>query len=918
MDNYSYIANAHGSYIDELYKSYKKDPNSVDESWQKFFEGFDFSLEQYGEDGGVAIQGAVSGETLKKEIAVRELIDAYRTRGHLESTTNPVRKRLDRKAMLQLSDFGLSDKDLDTHFDQGSAIGIGRASLRDIVKALQKIYIGNIGYEYMAIRDTSILDWFKEKIERESLGSNFSIEDKKRILSKLNEAVVFEDFLGKKYLGQKRFSLEGGEAAIPALDTIINEGAKYGLKEVHIGMAHRGRLNILTNTMGKPHGSIFSEFEGEGLMHEGMGDGDVKYHMGYTNEVEASNGDKIKMVMQPNPSHLEAVGPVVSGYVRARLDKYYGGDKSKIISINIHGDAAVAGQGLVYELVQMSRLPAYDVGGTIHFIINNQVGFTTDFFDGRSSIYCTDLSGLVEAPELHVNGDDPEALVFATKLAVEFRQKYQRDVFIDMVCYRRHGHNEADEPKFTQPLLYDAIARHKNPRDIYAEELVKRGDISPEFVKELDNQFRNKLEAELKQVREEAIPFKKQKSDKVWQKFRKSNEKDFQQSPETGVGKEMIDKLGAHLSKLPKGHKFLRQIDRLIKSRKQFLENEMVDWGTAELMAYGSLLLEGHTVRMSGQDVQRGTFSHRHAVLADVKTGEEYFWLNDIEEGQEKKHLIYNSLLSEYAVLGFEYGYANANPEALTIWEAQFGDFANGAQIIIDQFLAASESKWFRMNGLVMLLPHGYEGQGPEHSNARPERFLQLCAEDNMVVTNVTNAANFFHMLRRQVAWEFRKPCIVMTPKSLLRGDLSASPLAELTKGTFQEVIGDSYAKPNNKVTKILLCTGKIYYDLQKYQTENKIKDVAVIRIEQLHPFPQKQLERELKKYGKVEDLKLLWVQEEPTNMGYWTYILRTLFEKKYRHMDVVSRKPSASPATGYKKVHEREQNRIVKAAFDR
>ncbi|MGB0524491.1 MAG: 2-oxoglutarate dehydrogenase E1 component [Flammeovirgaceae bacterium] len=913
MDKYTYIANAHSSYIDELYKAYKENPESVDISWRQFFEGFDFSLQKYGEDGAVAVEGAVSGETLTKEIAVRELIDAYRTRGHLQSTTNPVRKRRDRKALLELKDFGLSEDDLGTVFQAGSEIGIGPAPLKDIVAALKKIYEGNIGYEFMAIRETEILDWFRTKVEYDSLNPNLTLDDKKRILSKINEAVVFEDFLGKKYLGQKRFSLEGGEAAIAALDTIINEGAKFGLEEIHIGMAHRGRLSVLANILGKSYGDIFSEFEGEGRMNEDLGDGDVKYHMGFTSEITASNGASITTILQPNPSHLEAVDPVVMGYARGKLDMHDEQNFRKIIPILIHGDAAVAGQGIVYEVVQMSGLPAYNVGGTIHFIINNQIGFTTDFFDARSSIYCTDLSGLIEAPEIHVNGDDPEALIFATKLAVEFRQKYHRDVFIDMVCYRRHGHNESDEPRFTQPLLYDAIARHKNPRDLYAEELIKRGDISPDFVKQLDNDFRDKLEAELKRIREKPESFKRQKSDKVWKKYRRSTAADFEQSPETAISEEALHKIGKALVTVPQGFKPLRQIERLIKNRERmFFEEGMLDWASGELLAYGSILLENKPVRMTGQDVLRGTFSHRHAVITDAKTNERYYSLNHIDPDHQEEHRIFNSLLSEYGVLGFEYGYASANPDALTIWEAQFGDFANGAQIIVDQFISSSESKWFRMSGVVMLLPHGYEGQGPEHSNARPERYLQLCAEYNMIIANVTTPANYFHLLRRQVTWPFRKPLIVFTPKSLLRAKQVISPLSDFTSGRFQEVIEDDYAKPYNKVTRVLLCSGKIYYDLLEYQQANKIKDTAIVRIEQLHPFPQTQLDKILAKYKNREEI--FWVQEEPVNMGYWTYMTRTLYDGY--NLVLKSRKPSASPATGYSKVHAREQQRIVEASF--
>lgn len=915
MDKFSYIANADTTSIDEMYESFKKDPSSVDESWKFFFEGFDFSLAKYGEDGGALSSGSVSGETLKKEIAVRNLIVAYRSRGHLQSKTNPVRERVDRKALLELEDFGLSKNDLDTVFMAGEEVGIGPSSLKDIVRALKKIYEGSIGFEFMGIREPETLEWFRKKVENDSLKFNFSIEEKKRILFKLNEAVVFENFLHTKYIGQKRFSLEGGESTIPALDAIINYGATLGVEEFVIGMAHRGRLNVLTNIMGKTYGEIFNEFEGSALPDETMGDGDVKYHVGFSSQVVTSSNKKVTLNLMPNPSHLEAVDPVVIGSVRAKEDTIYGADKSKIVPILIHGDSAIAGQGVVYETVQISRLKGYDVGGTIHFIINNQVGFTTDFHDARSSIYCTDVSQLIEAPEIHVNGDDPEAVVFAMKLAVEFRQRYQRDIFIDMVCYRRHGHNESDEPKFTQPKLYNIISKHPNPREIYSKKLAEKGDVNAQLAKSMDKEFRTLLNDRLSDVRQNPLPYKPQPFETQWKELRLSKPGDFDESPDTSISQEMVDKVANALINIPQNFKPIRQIEKLVKERKQmFFDAKQLNWAAAELLAYGSILAENKKVRMSGQDVERGTFSHRHAIISDADTNEKYSSLNHIDEGNQEEFMIYNSNLSEYAVLGFETGYAMTNPNALTIWEAQFGDFANGAQIMIDQFITSCESKWNRMNGLVMLLPHGYEGQGPEHSNARPERFLQLAAEDNLILANITSPANLFHFLRRQLAWGFRKPAILMSPKSLLRHPKVVSPLEEFTEGKFQEIYEDDYAKPNTKVEKVLLCTGKIYFDLLEKQQADKRKDVAVIRVEQIHPFPEKKLNAILAKYKNLK--KLFWVQEEPVNMGYWTFILRTFYERK--DLEIVARKPSASPATGYPKIHLREQERIVNAAFSR
>jgi len=909
MDNYSYISNADVGYLDQLYQNYKKDPASVDASWQKFFEGYDFNNQRYGDKPGG--NGVKTDDTLSiKETQVRNLIFTYRSFGHLKSKTNPVRERRNHHVNFDHQSVGLSDADLDTEFDVGAEIGMGRATLRKIIERLKAIYLGPIGVEYNFIRNDAVRAWFFEKFEKEWVNYSPSIDEKKGILTKLNEAVVFENFLHTKFLGQKRFSLEGGENTIPALQAIVNKAAELDVKEVVIGMAHRGRLNVLSNILGKTYEQIFTEFEGNVSPEQTMGDGDVKYHLGYSSHIKTPSGKKIYLKLSPNPSHLEAVDPLVIGYTRGQIDDEFGGDLTKGMAILIHGDAAVAGQGIVYELLQMSGLPGYTTGGTIHFVINNQVGFTTDYDDARTSIYCTDLAKIVDAPVLHVNGDDAEAVSFVSKLAVEYRQKFKQDIFIDLLCYRRHGHNESDEPKFTQPKLYNIIAKHENPREIYVKKLVERGDVDAALADEMDKNFRNQLQDRLNEVKQKPLPYKPQKIEEEWEQMRWAKPEDFDKSPDTFIKQNVIDAVGRALVTIPEGFKPLKQIEKLLKDRNAaFFETKALGWAEAELLAYGSLILEKTPVRMSGQDVRRGTFSHRHAYFFDANTNEPYCGLNNIEKGQQK-FSIYNSLLSEFGVLGFEYGYAMSTPRALVLWEAQFGDFVNGAQVIIDQFISSAESKWQRMNGLVMLLPHGYEGQGPEHSSCRPERFLQLSAEYNMIVANPTTPANFFHLLRRQVTWPFRKPCIVLSPKSLLRHPAVISPLKDFTSGTFEEVLDD----PNvtaKEVKRVVLCSGKIYYDLAETQQKKKIKDTAIIRLEQLHPFPEKQLKGILKKY---KDAKLVWVQEEPANMGSLSYILRMM--PKYE-LEVVSRKASASPATGFTKIHKIEQEKLVNKAFE-
>ncbi len=906
MDKYSYIANAHGNYVDELYRAYKADPTSIDESWQKFFEGFEFAENYNG--NGYATEG-LSPEMAAKEAGVSRLIFAYRSRAHLRSKTNPVRQRKSRNPWLDLELFGLSEADLDTVFQAGNELGLGPATLRKIIDTLKYIYEGTIGFEFTYIREPEVFNWLRDKFEKEALAFNPSIEFKKRILQKLNEAVVFENFLHTKFLGQKRFSLEGGDSVIPGLDALINKSAELGVKEVVIGMAHRGRLNVLANIMGKTYEQIFSEFEGKSSPDLTMGDGDVKYHMGFASEITTPEGNKVSLRLAPNPSHLEVVSAIVQGYCRAQIDEELF-DEKYILPIMIHGDAAIAGQGLVYEVVQMAKLEAYKIGGTVHVVINNQVGFTTDFDEARSSIYCTDIAKLIDAPVLHVNGDDPEAVVFCFQLAAEFRQKFQRDIFIDLVCYRRHGHNETDEPRFTQPKLYNVIAKHPSPREVYAQKLASLGSIDAKLIEEMDKELRQMLQVRLDEVKQKPLPYHYTQLERDWQKLRKARPEDFDASPKTAISWEMIEKVGKALTTIPEGFKTIKQIDKLLQDRKKmFFEEKRLDWACGELLAYGSLLLEEKIVRMSGQDVRRGTFSHRQAVLRDAETNEPYFLLDHIVPNQKQPFRIYNSHLSEFGVMGFEFGYSMANPNALVIWEAQFGDFANGAQVIIDQFISATESKWNQQNALVLLLPHGYEGQGPEHSSARWERFLQLCAEYNMVVGNFTTSANLFHALRRQLAWEFRKPLVVMSPKSLLRAEEVHSPMEDFINGSFQEVLDDSYADPK-KVKKVLLCSGKIAVDLYRYQQKNERKDVAIVRLEQLYPFPQKQLEKVLSKYKKA---KQVWVQEEPLNMGAYTFMLMHYD----RNLEVVSRKASASPATGYNKIHEKEQQEIIQKAFE-
>ena len=920
MKDFSYITSADPSYIENLYDQFIKDPESVDHDLRRFFEGFDFALgnSRNGKsENGSTVVAAPASETPSsvdtdwmQEIRAYRMILGYRNKGHLLAKTNPIRPRKDRGANIELQFYGFTEADLDKEFQAGTLIGLGITSLRNIFNFLEKCYASHVGIEFKYISDQKKIDWLTNEVERKML-EPLSLEKKKRILEKLNQGVMFEKFLHTKYIGQKRFSLEGGETTIAALDAIINIAADNDVQEVVIGMAHRGRLNILANIMGKTYEQIFSEFEGTAKLDQTMGTGDVKYHLGYGSEVQTINDKTIHLKLMPNPSHLEAVDPVVVGFARAKADVMYKSEFDKILPILIHGDASIAGQGIVYEVLQMCNLKGYHTGGTLHFVINNQIGFTTDFDDARSSDYCTSLAGAIQAPVLHVNGDDPEAVVKCVELATRYRQEFNADFFIDMVCYRRHGHNEGDDPKFTQPHLYELIDKHPNPREVYVKYLLENGeDDAQELAKEMEKKFWTDLQERLDEVKQNPLPYHYQAPELQWKSLRRATAADFDQSPVTAISRERFTKIFQAMMKWPEGFKPLRKVEKILQDKIKLFETEQkVDWATGELLAYGSLLLDGNDVRMSGQDVQRGTFSHRHAVIFDETTDKPYNRLSNIADATGEFR-IYNSLLSEFGVLGFEYGYALANPNVLVLWEAQFGDFVNGAQTMIDQFIVAGEQKWQRMNGIVLLLPHGYEGQGPEHSSGRMERFLQMCAELNIVVTNITTSANLFHCLRRQLAWPFRKPLINFSPKANLRHPGSYSIIDDFSSGGFKELIDDGFIKNASAVKKVLLCSGKIYFDLSEKQKKENKQEVAIIRLEQIYPLPIKQIEALYKKYNKAT---WFWIQEEPLNMGAASFLQMNLKTINY---GVVSRQASASTATGFSKVHAVEQAELIETAF--
>ena len=906
MDKFSFLNAAHTAHFAQLYDQYLIDPDNVEPSWRAFFQGFDFGLENGEQHTDVTIP-----ESVLKEFQVVKLIDSYRGSGHLFTRTNPVRERRKYKPTLAIENFDLSHEDLHTVFSAGEIIGIGPATLADIIVHLERIYCESIGLEYMFIRHPNRVQWIQKWINKNGNHPSFSADEKKHILKKLNEAVAFESFLHTKYVGQKRFSLEGGESLIPALDALVEGAAKDGVEEFVVGMAHRGRLSTLTNIFGKPAQDIFSEFDGKDYEEE-VFDGDVKYHLGWTSKRLTDAGYQVNMNIAPNPSHLEAVNAVVEGIARAKQDRNYKGDTRKVMPILIHGDAAIAGQGVVYEVVQMAQLDGYRTGGTVHIVVNNQIGFTTNYLDGRSSTYCTDVAKVTLSPVLHVNADAAEAVVHAMNFALAYRNHFSRDVFIDLLGYRKYGHNEGDEPRFTQPKLYEAIGKHKNPRDIYAEKLMAQGVINQEELAQMEATYKQSLEQKLEDARQASntviTPFMQDE----WAGFQLAKEADMLQPVDTSFALDKLDTIAQTLTTLPSDKKFLRKTVRLVADRKaMYFERNTLDWAMGELLAYGSLLSEGHDVRISGQDVERGTFSHRHAVMKVEDSEEEVVLLNSLHHDQGNFN-IFNSFLSEYGVMGYDYGYAMASPNALTIWEAQFGDFSNGAQIMIDQYVSSAEDKWKMQNGLVLFLPHGYEGQGAEHSSARMERYLQLCAKDNMFVADVTTPANLFHMLRRQLKSTFRKPLVVFTPKSLLRHPKAVSTKEALATGAFMPLIDDDSTNPND-VTTLVLCTGKFYYDLLDAREQKQRTDVALVRLEQLFPLPKLELELLFKKYTNAE---VVWAQEEPRNMGAYGHLLLHL--PQARTFRVASRRFYGAPAAGSATRSKRRHQEIIEYVFDK
>ena len=915
MDRFSFLNTAHIELIDSMYQQYLQSPDSIEPSWKSFFQGFDFALENYGEsvqEVPQVVQTAINTDAVPEDILtefkVINLIEAYRTRGHLFTKTNPVRKRREYSPTLDIENFGLTKADLGKKFDCATQVGMAApATLEDIIKHLEQIYCDSIGVEYIHIKNVEEKNFIRKWISENENHPILSVEEKRQILHKLNQAIAFERFLHTKFVGQKRFSLEGGESLIPAVDQLISYSSQHGVDEVVLGMAHRGRLNVLSNIFQKSYKEIFSEFEGKEF-DEDVFSGDVKYHLGASKRVTTASGEEVRINLVPNPSHLETVGALVQGICRAKIDQYKG-DYTKVLPIVIHGDAAIAGQGIVYEIAQMMTLDGYKTGGTVHIGVNNQVGFTTNYLDARSSTYCTDIAKVTDSPVMHINADDVEAVVHAIRFAADYRAKFHKDVYIDLLGYRKYGHNEGDEPRFTQPKLYDIIANHPNPRKIYKQKLLQEGIVSDEIIAEMEQEFKLLLDENFEAAKEIERNQMTIFMEEDWRDFSKSAVGKTLEKVDTRFDLAELKELAQKLFVLPSDKKFISKIIRLFQQRlKMVQETNELDWALGELLAYASLLKEGYNVRISGEDVERGTFSHRHAVLKTEDTEEEYIYLKNVSDSRFD---IYNSHLSEYGVLGFDYGYALASPKTLTIWEAQFGDFANGAQIIIDQYLVAAEEKWKIQNGLVMLLPHGMEGQGAEHSSARLERFLTLCANENIFVANCTTPANYFHLLRRQMKLPFRKPLVVMTPKSLLRHPKVVSGIEEMANGEFQTLIDDTLINAE-KVERIALCSGKIYYELLAKREELNEERVALVRLEQLYPLDRQTLAGIMNRYA--HNKEIVWVQEEPKNMGAWAYILRNL---RNTDIQVIAPVSSGTPAPGTHKGFDKNQKQVIQRVFD-
>ena len=907
--------------LDAHYQQFLLDPDALPSDWRHFFEGFEFARSAPNALAAARAQGEHDGllsepvrrvrEDFERESRVLALIEGYRVRGHLFTRTNPVRERRAYLPPLSLETFGLEAADLGRPFHAGSQLGLGTAPLSEIVAFLEETYCRSMGVEYRYIRRPAIVDWLQRRMEGCRNQRVFTPEERRHLYRMLTRTVLLEKLMHTRFTGQKRFSIEGVDTVIPALDAIVGQGARLGIREFVIGMPHRGRLSVLANVLGKPLSRLFSEFQDQD--HEDVDfTNDVKYHLGFSCDRQLPGGLSVHLSLAPNPSHLEAVDPVVEGIVRAKLEARHGGDARRIAPLLIHGDAAIAGQGVVAEVLQMSQLPGYSTGGTIHVVLNNQVGFTTGYLEGRSSTYCTDAAKMTLSPVFHVNGDDVEAVVHAVGVALEFRQEFGRDVFIDILGYRKHGHNEGDEPRFTQPLLYEAIARHPDPLEIYRAQLLAEGAMSEVEAREIERAFRAEMEGELAAAQGvKSLPVS-QALTGTWEGLRIARAEDFQRpSPDTGLPLESLRGTGRLMLQLPEGLEIFPKARRIYEQRAVALaDEEALDWALGESLAWATLLREGHPVRLSGQDSMRGTFSHRHAALTIVDSTERWLPLQHLGEGQAPFTAL-NSPLNEVGVLGFDYGYSVAAPQGLTIWEAQFGDFANGAQVVFDQFLSCAAVKWQQHSGLVCLLPHGYEGQGHEHSSARVERFLQLCAGVNLQAANVTTPANLFHLLRRQLHRPFRVPLILFSPKSLLRHPACVSPLADFGPGTrFQEVLDDENADPA-QVRTLLLCSGKLYYELAARRDEAGRGDLAILRLEQLAPLPEARLAQVLDRY--IAATRWRWVQEEPENMGAWSWLQRSF---RLRPLELVARRAASATATGLARRHRVEQNLIIERAL--
>ncbi len=926
------VTRANPEYVDEQYRRYREDPSSVDEAWRLFFEGFELAANGHAyapsaaqATNGAATNGAAAAAAAAEPvIGVFDLVHSYRELGHLVAHLNPLGSKPDGHALLEPSEFGFGEPDLDRVIECGSFQGCATATLRELIERLRATYCRTLGVEYLHIQDREQRVWLQERMEPTSNHPELTTEDRLRVFDRLMVAENFEQFLQTRYPTAKRFSLEGGESLIPLLDTLVEDGGAQGVEEMVIGMPHRGRLNVLANVLRKPYEMILAEFEGSFLSKEATGDGDVKYHLGYSRDQKIRTGRKVHLSLSPNPSHLEAVDPVIEGMVRAKQNRLGDTERSRVAPILMHGDAAFTGQGVVSETLWLSELEGYRTGGTIHIIVNNQIGFTTCPEAFRFTPYPSDVAKIIQAPVFHVNGDDPEAAVQAARLAIGFRERFHKDVIIDLVCYRKHGHNELDDPTFTQPMMYKKIAQHPSPFVQYRDRLIAEGVLTADDADRRVKEFRELLDAAQAYARDFMPRLPVFAFGGLWKGLGWAGD-DW--SADTAVDRAVLDEVAAAFTRVPQGFTPHPKVARLMEQRAAMVRTgEKIDWGCAEALAIGSLVLEGTTVRMTGQDTGRGTFSHRHAVLHDFENGERYVPLDNVREGQAR-FVVLDSMLSEYAVLGFEFGFSSAEPWKLVIWEAQFGDFANGAQVIIDQFIASSESKWQRTSGLVMLLPHGYEGQGPEHSSARLERYLQLCAEDNMQVCNLTTPAQYFHALRRQMRRDFRKPLIIMSPKSLLRHKLAVSSLADFTDGTFQTVLDDVALRgaleggvtiDRAGVTRLLLCSGKVYYALLDARRERAVDNVAIVRVEQLYPFPQRELEAIFAAYPNAR--QVCWVQDEPWNMGAWHFMAQRLprLLPAGRSLQYVGRAEAASPASGSYKIHQAEEAELVNRAFAR